>query len=164
MTEKERAELETIREKNYNLLQSVSIDFVGDYDLTTSGYISDLISEYADSRTSIYYSDQHRYFEENSKECESALLEIYSDSDIAEIIKKEGLYNLICKAGAIGEFRSIETILFDDTAEILTVLICDYLLKIDFFMDEEQIEDLIYDDFARLSDYVEKIDEFKDEK
>lgn len=116
---------EQVREKMKN---SYALDFVNETIATDSAYFSDSFSEFADNNTSIYYSEQREYFNENTSECEDALLELYDSETIADIIKNEGLDSLVCKAGALGEYMAIERELYENEDDIKRALIIDYLL------------------------------------
>ena len=159
MTQEQKTRLEDLRSCLYIKLNSISSDFVDDRALSDSAYISDSFTEYADSATSIYYSDQHNYYVEHSDECESALLEFYDPQSLADFVKDNGLYYLCCKAGAIGEYVKNESELYEDREEIIKCLIIDYLLNTDQYLDMSDIEEIAEEDLDRFSDYCDKISE-----
>ena len=118
MKNEQRAEnykaLEDLRDQLYDSIYPISKDFVDDYyDITTSHYLDDNFTEFCDSSVSIYCKDQFDYYEENTTECEEALLELYDGEAMTEIIKKQGLYNLCCTAGVCGWFRENESKLWE---------------------------------------------------
>ena len=165
MTEQEKTILQTMRQESYALLSDISKDFVDDSALSDSDYISDSFTEYADGAISIYYSDQHDYYLENSEECENALLELYDGDSLAQMIKKEGLYNLCCHAGVCGMFRKNESDLYDDIENIKVCLICDYLLNINEYLKPSDIEEIAEQDLDRWDDYADQVNEkIKEEK
>ena len=124
-----------------------ALDFVSDYSLENNAndYLCDMFNEFADNNTSIYYSNQRKYFNEHSTECEDALLEFYDGDSIAEKIKKNGLDSLLCLAGSLGEYEAIYSELSQDEENIKKLLVIRYLLKNDFFAfpDRESIEELL---------------------
>ena len=145
-------------------LNSISLDFLGDHDLTDSSYLSDAFTEYADGATSIYYSDQRAYFNEHSTECEDALIELYDPASLAEKIKNEGLDSLICLAGACGEYNANYAELSEDEENIKKLLIIRWLLKNDIFtLEESELAELL-DEAAdyrndRISDLLDLVNE-----
>lgn len=157
MTQEQKNNLQNLRDDYLTALNSISSDFVDDRALSDSSYISDSFTEYADSAVSIYYTDQHNYYVEHSEECENALLELYDPESLADIIKKEGLYNLTCKAGAVGAYMENERELYEDQEGITKILIIDYCLNCDIYLTEEQIEEIASNDFDRWDDYAEEI-------
>lgn len=157
MTQEQKQTLEQMREGFYDYMNSISQDFVNDSALSDGAYISDLFSEYADGAISVYYRDQHNYYVDHSEECENALLELYDGDSLAEMIKKEGLYNLCCKAGVCGAYLENLNNLEDDRENIIKILIIDYCLNVDKFLCLEQIEEIASNDFDRLDDYREEI-------
>lgn len=159
MTEKEKNYLYELRDNYLTALNAISIDFVGERALSDSDYISDSFTEYADSAISIYYKDQHDYYMENTEECERALLELYDPDSIADIIKKQGLYYLDCKAGAVGAFVKNENDLYEDQNGITKILIIDYCLNCDIYLTEEQIEEIASQDLNRWDDYADLVNE-----
>lgn len=165
MTEQEKQILEQMRAESYALLNDISKDFTDDRALSDSDYISDSFTEYADSAISIYYKDQYNYYVDHSEECENALLELYDKDSLADIIKKEGLYNLCCKAGACGAFMENERQLYDDLANIKVCLIIDFLLNINEYLKPSDIEEIADLDLDRWDDYADQVNEkLKEEK
>ena len=127
-------------------LNDISRDFVNDTSLKQIDYLSDAFSECADTFTSLYYSDQRDYFNNHPQECENALLELYGDDTLANIIKNEGLDSLICKAGACGIYQANLSDLYEDEDEILEALTLEYLEeRADDFpsLTESQLSDLL---------------------
>ena len=88
--------LEQLFNEAYSELSDTSKDFVGEHSADESSYLDDAFREFADSNTSIYYSDQRQYFNEHTEECENSLLESYDSDSIADYIKNNGLDGLIC--------------------------------------------------------------------
>ena len=165
MTQEQKTILEQMRVEAYALLNDISKDFVNDRALSDSDYVSDSFTEYADSAISIYYTDQYNYYVDHSADCEDALLEFYDKDSLAEMIKKEGLYNLCCKAGVCGAFRVNETQLYDDLANIKVCLIIDFLLNINEYLKPSDIEEIADLDLDRWDDYADQVNEkLKEEK
>ena len=156
--------LEGIKRELEEGLNSISLDFLGDHDLTDSSYLSDAFTEYADGATSIYYSDQRAYFNEHSTECEDALLELYDGESLAKIIKEQGLDSLLCLAGACGEYNANYADLSEDEENIKKLLVIRWLLKNDIFtLEEEELAELL-DEAAdyhndRISDLLDLVNE-----
>ena len=159
MTQEQKNNLKNLRDDYLCAMNAISSDFTDDHALSDSSYISDSITEYADSAVSIYYVDQHNYYVDHSDECESALLEFYDPESIAQIIKNEGLYYLNCKTGAVGAFVKNEEQLNEDKEGIIKILIIDYCLNCDIYLTEEQIEEIALNDFDRWDDYAEQVNE-----
>ena len=147
MENSKREILDQIKKEIEEETSDRALDFVSDYSLdnNTTDYLGDLFNEFADNNTSIYYSDQRKYFEEHTTECEDALLEIYDGDFLADKIKKEGLDSLLCFAGAVGEYNGIYNELSQDENNIKKLLVVRYLIKNDFysFPDRESIEELL---------------------
>lgn len=156
--------LEGIKRELEEGLNSISLDFLGDHDLTDSSYLSDAFTEYADEATSIYYKDQRDYFNEHSTECEDALLELYDGESLAKIIKEQGLDSLLCLAGACGEYNANYAELSEDEENIKKLLVIRWLLKNDIFtLEESELADLL-DEAAdyrndRISDLLDLVNE-----
>lgn len=157
MTIQEKEILNELRDSYISTINSISSDFINDRALLDSDYISDSFSEYADGATSIYYSDQWNYYVDNSSKCEDALLEFYDPDSIADLIKKEGLYHLCCKAGALGQYVENESELYEDEEKIKRCLIIDYLLNINEYLDPSDIEEIAQEDFDRWDDYADLV-------
>lgn len=136
--------MKKIEELKNELLENMaefSIDFAGDHSINQNNYICDSIAEYADQATSVYYSDQKRFYEENSEFCDDKLEEY--GYNLNELLKECGsLDKLISKAGAIGEFAQNESILFEDLDNIIKLMAYDYILKNNIVLSDEQIEEL----------------------
>ena len=165
MTEQQKTILQDQRAETYALLNDISKDFADERALSDNDYISDSFTEYADSAVSIYYKDQYNYYVDNSEQCENALLELYDKDSLADIIKKEGLYNLCCKAGACGAFMENERELYDDLLNIKVCLIIDYLLNINEYLELADIEEIAEQDLDRWDDYADLVNEkTKEEK
>ena len=85
-----------------------SVDFVCDYS-GASGYICDLFYEFADGRTSIYYSDIIRFISENVEAVNDAITELGWD----------GCGSDLYKAGQTAEYLQIENTLQNDFENIV---------------------------------------------
>lgn len=130
------------------------LDFADNYGLNDNEYISDCISEFADNKTSIYYSDQKQFYYDNEDVCNEALIEFgYSLDDLL----KEGylLDDLICKAGQIGEFYSIESELNNNLDDILKIMIIKYAIVNDLEIDTDIIENINCCDYDKFENLLE---------
>ena len=161
--------LEELKTKFESEINSVSIDFINDHDLSDSQYLCDAFSEFSDSNTSVYYCDQRTYFNEHQEECEDALLELYDSDSLADIIKTRGLDGLICHAGAIGEYESIYHQLNEDENSICILLVINHLL--DNFSNYEKnpipntaVDELLKDvectNIDRISDLLDIVNDW----
>ena len=158
--------LEQLFNETYSELNESSKDFVGDHSADESSYLSDAFMEFADSNTSIYYSDQRQYFNEHTEECENALLELYDSDSIADYIKKNGLDGLICHAGAVGEYDSIYRELSDNEDEICQCLVIKYIIdnldtykECDIELIDEAIEDSTAYRINRIDDLIDNLND-----
>lgn len=125
-----------------------SIDFAGDHSIDQNNYICDSITEYADQATSVYYSDQKRFYEENSDFCNDKLIEY--GYDLNELLKECGsLDQMICKAGAIGEYAQNEAILYEDLENIIKLMAYNYIIENNLVLSEEQI-DILNNDLENI--------------
>lgn len=130
------------------------LDFARDYDLNNNEYICDLINEFADNRTSIYYSDQRQFYFDNEDVCNEALIEYGYSLD--ELFKEyNSLDSLICRAGQIGEYYSIETELNQNIDDILKIMVIKYAIVNDLIIDIDIIESINCYDYNRFSDLLE---------
>lgn len=162
---KELVELWKINKETSEQVSDYSLDFLSDYSLENIHYLSDCFNEFADNYISVYYSDQFKYYEEHTTECEDALLELYDGESIANKIKKEGLYNLCCLAGVCGQYNEITCDLWEHEENIKKLLVIRYLIKRDVvaldkeILDEllEQAEDTNNDNLEGLLDKVQEV-------
>lgn len=119
------------------------------YESGYDGYITDCVHEFADNNTSIYYNDQREYYYNNSDACMNALKDCGYSLD--EFIK-EGydLDDLICKAGAIGEYNAIYNELWDDVENILKLKLIDLIIE-----DINKNDDCIKD-FETIKNFIDE--------
>lgn len=130
------------------------LDFADDYGLNDNEYISDCISEFADKKTSIYYSDQKQFYYDNEDVCNETLIEFgYSLDDLLK--EGDSLDDLICKAGQIGEFYSIESKLNNNLDDILKIMIIKYAIVNDLEIDTDIIENINCYDYDKFEDLLE---------
>ena len=152
----EKEQLQKMYDEIYNDLNDSSKDFVDDHNADDSVDLYDAFTEFADSRTSIYYSDQRQYYNEHTEECERALLELYDSNSIADYIKKNGLDGLICHAGAVGEYEAIYRELSEDDDKIVQCLMIKYLMDYCEQLSADDVDtcvtDLCANDVGRISD------------
>lgn len=129
------------------------IDCLNDYD---SGYICDIISEIADSNTSIYYSDIIEFISNNVEEVNDAIKEFGWD----------GCGSDLYKAGQAAEFRKNEHEMYNELEEgLFNVALShvQYTMEVEEISDEQldEIENLCHDtdNNDRLDDFLEKVEE-----
>ena len=135
--------MKSLRSKLAQEISASAFDFVETYEATSSAYFCEAFQKFAFSQTSPCYTDQRRYYEEHSSACEDALVELYDPDYIADIIKKEGLRGLLCKAGTVGEYQSIENDLYNDFEKIKIILALDYIIEHGLLFNEERLSDLM---------------------
>lgn len=74
-------------------LNDTSEDFIFDYSATDNAYICDAITEFADSRVDIYYSDRAKWFGEHWDLVNDANDELGSTGDVMQdIVQAQFLY------------------------------------------------------------------------
>lgn len=88
-------------------------------------YLSDTISEYADSNTDIYYSGQRDYFYKDPERA-SDLLKDYG----YEIKDFNDLDDAICKAGAVMQYSDIQEAIYNDLEDVKKYLLLSNILYI----------------------------------
>lgn len=128
------------------------IDCLNDYD---NGYICDIISEIADSHTSIYYSDIIEFISNNVEEVNDAIEEYGWD----------GCGSDLYKAGQAAEYRKNEHDMYNELEEGLFNVALSYIqytMEVEEMSDEqlEEIEDLCADTDSndRLDDFLGEIE------
>ena len=172
LTKEQKEELQQTRGKLFTYLEeltdkanSISVDFSNGYYIESDSYISDIFHEEADSQTSVYYSEQKEYYLDHSEECERALLEYYDNGSLADIIKREGLEVLICKAGAVGEYQFNLECLYEDKEKIIKIMLINHVLEnlelYKKYSDDELIkiiDDSDLEDYETFSEYCEYLE------
>ena len=95
-------ELKKEIEELENQLNDRGLDFYNNYDITSMRYLSDNFHEYADSNTSIYYSDIEEYYKNHIQESSDALKEYgYTLNDF------EDLEEAMHKGAQLAEYSEI---------------------------------------------------------
>lgn len=129
------------------------IGCLNDYD---SGYICDIISEIADSNTSIYYSDIIKFISDNVEEV----------NDTIEEFGWNGCGSDLYKAGQMAEYRKNENDMYNELEEgLFNVALShiQYTMEVEEISDEQldEIGNLCYDtdNNDRLEDFLEKVEE-----
>lgn len=129
------------------------IDCLNDYD---NGYICDIISEIADSHTSIYYSDIIEFISNNVEEVNGTIEEYGWD----------GCGSDLYKAGQMAECRKNENEMYEELEQGLfnvALSYIEYTLEVEKILDEQldEINNLCYDtdNNDRLEDFLEKVKE-----
>lgn len=138
-------------------VHGLSYDFTQDHSASDSNYIDDAITEYADGATSIYYSDQRRFYNDNEDVCLEALEMFgYTGESLADLLKECGdLDGLICKAGAIGEYYQNESQLQEDKNDIIKIIFISYILDNWDDLQKIQLNGLEFGDILRIIDDLE---------
>ena len=109
-------------------LNGYSQDFITDNDATSSRYICEAISEFSDSRTSIYYADIKDFICNNFDKVEEAINEFGWD----------GCGGDLYKAGQMAEYISIEREINDDLDDIIKYITLDFIDSTDEANDEAE--------------------------
>lgn len=150
--------LEDLKMDLENCLDDYSVDFANCYPVDSYGYISDAVSEFADSHTSIYYSDQRDFYYNNTELCEETLLDF--GYDLNQMLKDgDTLDDLICKAGAIGEYRHIDETINNELEDVIKLIIVNYILDNKVDCDIDFLEDLDVYNLDRFDDLMDLINE-----
>lgn len=145
--------LKDLKDEILDGVDGISYDFIQDHDINDSEYFCDAFMEYADNNISPYYKDQYDYYMNNDDACDSALLSMYSSGDIAEMIKEEGLYHVICHAGVCGMYEEYTGMLYNDFEKIKKVIVLNYLID---DVDDDVINKL--NDVNDIFDDIDNID------
>lgn len=118
-------------------------DFIMDY--SESNYYSDAISEFADSNTSIYYSDIMKFISEHPYDVDDAIKEFGWDGCGGELYK----------AGQMAEYRLIQNNIYECYEDILLAITYDYLINI----GHEEIDDSILEDIeSQIDSNIDRYD------
>ena len=97
-------------------INDTSKDFIFDYSASSSAYICDAISECADSKVDIYYSDRAKWFGEHWDLVNDANDELGSTGDVMQDI-------------AQAQFLCYSNELYSDIENIILALACEYLIN-----------------------------------
>ena len=150
--------LEDLKMELENCLDDYSLDFVDCYPVNSYGYITDAASEFADSNTSIYCNQQRDFYYNNMELCENALIDLGYSLD--EMIKEgDTLDDLICRAGAIGEYYHIEETINNELEDVIKLIIINYILDNKINCDIEFLNDLDIYNLNRFDDLMDLIQE-----
>lgn len=129
------------------------IDCLNDYD---NGYICDIISEIADSNTSIYHSDIIEFISDNIEKVNDAIKEFGWD----------GCGGDLYGAGQVAECRKNENEMYEELEQgLFNVALShiQYTMEVEKISDEQldEIETLCSDtdNNDRLEDFLEKVEE-----
>lgn len=132
-------------------LNGYSQDFITDHDAGSSQYICDAVSEFADSRTSIYYADIKDFICNNFDAVGETISELGWD----------GCGGDLYKAGQMAEYMSIEREIYDELRDILKYITLDFIDSTDEANDEaERIWESLDDDKRSelLSDFLDDLE------
>lgn len=119
--------LEERKEELKSIMNDDSIEMANDYSIDNDNYFDDIVSEYADNNTSIYYNEQRQFYNDNVEFCEDAFKEF--GYDIKEMFE-DGmtLDDLVCKCGQIGEYKRIQDNLYEDIENIKLMMLLNYCI------------------------------------
>ena len=109
-------------------LNGYSKDFITDYDADSSQYICDAISEFADSNTSIHYSDIEEFMSNNIDKVNDTISEFGWD----------GCGSDLHRAGQLAEFCSIEQEIYDELEDVIKYIALDFIDSTDEANDEAE--------------------------
>ena len=158
-----KEELKKLMEELKEKMNDISNDFVSNYSLNNRGYICDTMSEFADSETSIYYSEQREFYNSHVELCENALLEFgYNLNDMLK--QGDTLEDIICRSATIGEYYLNERQLSEDEESIILYLACDYAINNDIDISRDEIEELasVFNSNDKWSYIVDDLEDFRD--
>ena len=154
--------MEKLKKEIERNLSDYSLDFANCYSLESGAYISDAINEFADNNTSIYYSDQKEFYYNNNDLCNNALIEL--GYDLNQMIKDgSSLDDLICKAGAIGEYCAIENTLNSELEDIIKLMIINYVIENNIKCDIDILDNINVYQNERFSDLIDLVKEYNQE-
>lgn len=158
--EKIKNYLEELKEDLKQQINSISLDFTNDTDITYSSYICDAITEYADNNVDIYNSELLEWAKHNYNLVEDSIDEfgVATDSN-----GKADFIRTIMQA----QFLENENLLNQDFEEIIKILAINYLLENleDIKADFEKVEDVVenleieIDNNCRLDDILDHLNE-----
>ena len=160
--------LNSLRDELEAEMNGSAWDFANDHDIADSYYLSDAFMEWADSNTSIYYSDQREYYYFHSEECDFALTMLYDGATLGDMIRKQGLDSIICLAGACGEYEAIYGELSENEEEIKKLLVINHLLELEEEeiapLNDSQLNELLEEAGARninrINDLLDLVNEY----
>lgn len=104
--------MENIIKELENKMNDYSVDFVNDYYNADSMYLCDAISEFADSNTSIYYSEIMDFIAKNPEAVNNAINEFGWN----------GCGNDIYKAGQMAEYQDIQNDIYADLDNVIKLI------------------------------------------
>lgn len=104
--------MENIIKNLENKMNDYSVDFVNDYYNADSMYLCDAISEFADSNTSIYYSEIMDFIAKNPEAVNDAINEFGWD----------GCGKDIYKAGQMAEYQDIQNDIYADIDNVIKLI------------------------------------------
>lgn len=154
---------EWLKERKEDLkggMNDISKDFASDYDLNTSSYFCDLITEYADSQVDLYNYDLIEWFRYNYEYVEQAVAEFGVDERNFDIFR---LFQS-------GQYLQNTELLYQDEQEIVSLMVVNYLLEneeeIEGELEESELEEMFdeiksqFDICERLENLIDVIDEY----
>lgn len=136
-------------------------DFLNEYGASDNGYICDLVSEFADSNTSIYYTDIKNFIINNFDAVEDAINQF----------GWEGCGSDLYKAGQTAEYLTIESAIYNDLKAIVKHLAIEYIANVASNLevaDSEQLGELLSELKSNLgsvdnNDYIDIIADYCNE-
>lgn len=132
-------------------MNDYSVDFCQDYmQPFSTSYFCDAVSEFADGRTSIYYSDIAKYMSENIEHVNDTISEF----------GWEGCGSDLYKAGQLAEYTDIQNQLYSDEDNIILLAAADFLLDTEGNTVPEDLWESVSDGLCvpdRIDDLYEAI-------
>ena len=125
-------------------MHDISIDMASDYDITSSEYLCDMFTEYADGRVDIYNSDLLEWAKYNYEYVEEAIDEFGVATDSSG---KADFMRTIMQ----GQFKYYEEQLYEDEKEIYKLMAINYMLRHCEFYTQEQVDEIL----ERIEDEID---------
>lgn len=119
-------------------INDTSKDFIFTYRTSSSAYICDAITEFADVKVDIYYADRAKWFAENWGKVNEANDELGSTGDVMQDI---------AQAQYLDNFNQLN----EDIDNIILIMACDYLI-------DNGLEVLSEEDFDILTNITYEVD------
>lgn len=139
-------------------MNDISIDLANDYDITSSCYLCDMFTEYADGQVDLYNYDLLEWAKEHYDYVEQAIDEFGVAKD------GDGRANLM-RTIQSGQMIYYENLLYQDEKEIYKLMAINYMLKNCEFYTMEQVDKILdrieteIDNGNRADDMMDIIEE-----
>ena len=153
--------LEERKEDLKGRMNDLSVDFASDYDINTSSYLCDMLTEYADNQVDIYYTDLIEWLKGNGDEFIERYVEEFGIDE-----KSFDFWSVVRG----GQFLDFQERLLSDEKEIVELMVVNYLLEneeeIEKELEEKELEEMFdelesqFDDCERLENVIDIINEY----